>query len=419
MTTYFWFAAGLLAGAAATLVAIPLFLHARQALAGPRRYLAVAATVTGFAVAALIIYRTTGSPDSLEMRPAARANPHPGIGDGQAGDSMESAVARLEARVANGGGSREDWALLAQSYDFLGRSADAARARARAEGAEQSTTAATAPDTGPALETYERRVRENPKDVEAWHVLANGYRQQRQFGKARDAFAALIKLDAMDADAWADYADALASASGGSLRGEPAKALDRALALDANHAKALWLKASLAHEEHQFADALRYWKRLQAVLPRDSSDARIVAANIEEASRLLGEGQPASSKSTATDTAAPAEVSGTVSIDPRLATRVPAGATLFIYAKAADSPGPPLAVLRLTAGSWPVRFRLDDTLAMVPSRRLSQFDQVIVEARISLSGQATPAAGDLFATSAVLRPGDHKPLALVIKREVS
>jgi hypothetical protein len=112
------------------------------------------------------------------------------------------------------------------------------------------------------------------------------------------------------------------------------------------------------------------------------------------------------------------EISGTVSIDSGLAARVPPDATLFIYAKAADSPGPPLAVLRTTASSWPVRFRLDDSMAMVPSRRLSQFDKVVIEARISRSGQATPESGDLFVTSPVVDPGAGAPLALVINREI-
>ena len=94
------------------------------------------------------------------------------------------------------------------------------------------------------------------------------------------------------------------------------------------------------------------------------------------------------------------------------------GATLFIYAKAADSPGPPLAVLRVSAGNWPVSFRLDDSMAMLPSRRLSQFQKVIVEARISRSGQATPATGDLYVTSDTVDPSSGKKLALVINHQI-
>jgi cytochrome c-type biogenesis protein CcmH len=62
---------------------------------------------------------------------------------GNAG-SMDSAIAALEARLAKGGGSADDWELLAKSFEFLGRPADAAKARARqlpalAEGATAGT----------------------------------------------------------------------------------------------------------------------------------------------------------------------------------------------------------------------------------------------------------------------------------------
>jgi hypothetical protein len=45
--------------------------------------------------------------------------------------SMNSAIANLESRLAKGGGTDGDWELLAKSFEFLGRPADAALARAR------------------------------------------------------------------------------------------------------------------------------------------------------------------------------------------------------------------------------------------------------------------------------------------------
>jgi len=45
--------------------------------------------------------------------------------------SMASAITNLESRLAKGSGSADDWELLAKSFEFLGRPADAALARAR------------------------------------------------------------------------------------------------------------------------------------------------------------------------------------------------------------------------------------------------------------------------------------------------
>jgi cytochrome c-type biogenesis protein CcmH len=432
MNTYFWFIAGMLAGFSAALVALPLMRGALATLAHRNVRIAVGIVAVGvFGAVALILYRTFGSPAMLSEHVAAIPSPHPGVNAGAPGESaesMESVVAQLEARVARDGGKREDWLLLAQSYDFLGRAADAQRAREKADGGGDGTpvtaVAASSGNSQPIVRAkessaeYERRVRAKPGDVDAWRALAGIYRQQHDYAKAREAFAKLEQLKGMSADNWADYADVLASVSGGSLHGAAARAIDQALELNRAHPKALWLKASLAHEERRYADALAVWKQLRAVLPPDSPDVRIVDANIGEATELAGlPASPAATDAARAQTSS-AEVSGTVSIDRKLASRVPAGATLFIYAKAADSPGPPLAVLRQIAGTWPVAFRLDDTLAMIPTRKLSQFDKVIVEARVSRSGQAAPAAGDLYVTSAVLKPGDRKKLELVINHEV-
>ena len=114
---------------------------------------------------------------------------------------------------------------------------------------------------------------------------ADDLRRQRRFKEAAEAYRHAAASGRMNADSWADYADALASA-GSSLKGAPADALAQALALDPRHPKALWLKASLEHEEHHYHDAVSTWRNLLAVVPANSSDARIIEANIAEASRL-------------------------------------------------------------------------------------------------------------------------------------
>jgi cytochrome c-type biogenesis protein CcmH len=114
---------------------------------------------------------------------------------------------------------------------------------------------------------------------------AEEHRRKREFKEACAAYAEAAGLGAMTADSWADYADAQASLAG-KLAGEPEKAIARALQLDPQHPKALWLKASLAHEQHRYQEALTTWRQLLAVVPPGSSDARIVEANIAEAARL-------------------------------------------------------------------------------------------------------------------------------------
>jgi cytochrome c-type biogenesis protein CcmH len=438
-------------GVAASFVAIPLWRSALTLARGRMRYGIAGAFVATFACAAAIIYVAIGSRHSLASRPAGAAMVAPAAASAAGASaksaasakSMEAEVAALEARLSRDGGTADDWALLAKAYDFLGRPDDARRARAQTPkigagvvtqmNAGALVAAATATETrtasaepAPAAATasvaeLEQRVKANPRDVQSWLALADLRRAQHDNPAARDALAKVVALKGMTAQSWADYADVLASLSEGSLTGAAGSAIDSALALDPRNTKALWLKASQAHEQRHFADALGWWKRLRSALPPDSPDARIIDGNIAEDTSLAGLAPVSASAALAAApvaAASAAEVSGTVSIDSRLADRVQRDATLFIYAKAADSPGPPLAVLRTTAAAWPVSFHLDDSMAMIPSRRLSQFDKVVVEARISRSGQATPSSGDLYVTSPVMHPAAGKKLALVINREI-
>lgn len=117
-------------------------------------------------------------------------------------------------------------------------------------------------------------------------------------------------------------------------------------------------------------------------------------------------------------TSAAASISGEVSIAPALRAKAAAGATLFIVAKSVDSPGPPVAVMRTSVGSWPLKFTLDDSQSMLPGRNLSSLARVTVEARISSSGQPMAASGDLQGASSVINAADRMPLTILIDRVV-
>ena len=94
-------------------------------------------------------------------------------------------------------------------------------------------------------------------------------------------------------------------------------------------------------------------------------------------------------------------VSGTVSIDPQLAEQVSPDDTVFIFARLPEGPPMPLAILRLQVSDLPYEFRLDDSHAMT-DMTLSSVDQVVVVARVSRTGQAMPAPGDLEGQSATV-----------------
>jgi cytochrome c-type biogenesis protein CcmH len=172
-----------------------------------------------------------------------------------------------------------DWSLLSHVYLGGPPPTGGANAAAVASAPAQQRAQMSAAE----LTDVTRR---EPGNAEAWLALANAHRVAREFPAAVSAYETGLKLDARNADAWADYADALASVNGRQLAGAPAKAISRALAIDANHLKGLWLAASLDLELHHYKDALARWQKLRGALPQGSPDAAIIDANIGEARQL-------------------------------------------------------------------------------------------------------------------------------------
>jgi cytochrome c-type biogenesis protein CcmH len=414
----FYFAIGALAVVALLFVLYPWLAGRPRAalLSALPRWVPIA----GVAVmaAALALYMRLGSPQlnerdstpvgALSAQGGAAGAPATGAQKPTAG-SMDTAISGLERRLAASGGSDGDWELLAKSYEFLGRTADAAAARQKrlpASAPIPSGAAALPPAAAPM-----------PLSAEALKLVqaAEAARAKRNFAAARDIYAQLAARNEMSADTWADYADVVGTLNGNSLVGPPTTYLTNALRLNPQHPKALWLNASMLHETHQYLAAVEAWKQLAAVLAPNSEDAKLIAANLAEDQRLAGAGAPAPPL---TAGSGGISVRGEVVVADALKGKIPTGLTLFIVAKSVNSAGPPVAIIKTTTGTWPLPFQLDDSQAMVPTRKLSTAGAVTVEARTSRTGQAMPATGDFQGVTAQFDPAAGKPVRVVIQRVI-
>ena len=92
-------------------------------------------------------------------------------------------------------------------------------------------------------------------------------------------------------------------------------------------------------------------------------------------------------------------VAGSVSLSAAAAELVEPNDTVFIFARPPGQAGAPVAVVRKAAETWPLEFRLTDAQSMTEGMRLSDFEQVVVTARISRRGDADSALKTLEAKS--------------------
>jgi cytochrome c-type biogenesis protein CcmH len=280
------------------------------------------------------------------------------------------------------------------------------------------------------IETMIGRVKERlatkPDDLEGWVVLARTYYVLGRAKEAAGAYERATALSPNDADLLADYADAVGMTQNRSLEGEPEAIVARALRANPNQWKANALAGTMAFQRGNYRKAIEHWERVKATVPADSPVAQSIDSSLAEA-RQLAQGAKdrtpaAGTKVAAQGTkdampAAGAKVAGMVTLSPALADGTGPDDTVFVFARPADGSRMPLALLRVKVRDLPLAFTLDDSTAMMANRKLSDYAEVIVGARVSKSGSATPQSGDLEATLPPVKLG-VSGIKLVIDRRL-
>lgn len=271
------------------------------------------------------------------------------------------------------------------------------------ESARQAQQAPTPEQIDAMLTKLARHLQEKPDDVAGWSLLARSYVSLGRNAEAEDAFKKALATQPDNPDLLADYADLLAAKTG-TLDGEPAGLVMRALKADPNHLKALALAGTVAFNKKEYAAAVIAWEKALQAAPPDHPFAPLLRDGVAQARQLQSGNAtaevPTKPADNGTKAAAAGRVTGTVSLAPALASKASPDDTVFVFARAAGEGAPrmPLAILRKQVRDLPFEFTLDDSLAMSPAAKLSSTPRVMVGARVSKSGNAMPQSGDLQGT---------------------
>ena len=307
-------------------------------------------------------------------------------------------------------------------YQFLGNPAgmDPKSQQAVNESTANGDHSVTADQIEVMVAGLAEKLKANPDDLDGWVMLARSYSALQRYDRASFAFAQATKISPTDPNLLVDYADALAMANNESLEGSPMSLVQRALEINPNHQKGLWLMGTGEFDKGNFQNAVQYWRKLESLMAPGSQGANSIAGSIAQAEQYISKsgGQVQASEAQKAPVAVEgAFIEGSVTISSELEKFVDENAVLFVFAKPADGSRMPVAVYREPIIDFPVDFRLDDTMSLMPAARLSDYQKVEIIARISKSGDAVPASGDLEGSSDVVAVGANS-INIVVNRVV-
>ena len=321
--------------------------------------------------------------------------------------------------------------FAAGGYAWLGNRAGLTVAPDVAGAASPDAAASSAHEMGTAqiegmIEKLKDRLKTTPDDAQGWAMLGRSYSVLGRHAEALPMYRKVVELKPTDAQAYADLADAVATANGSNLDGEPEKLIAKALSLDPNNVKALALSGTLAFNRGDAATAAKTWEQAMRGLEPGSDMAKQLQGALNEARQRAGlapQAAPGGLAPAATG-AAPAAKAGTdssmrgrVSLSAKLKSQVSPDDTVFIFARPVSGGRAPLAILRKQVKDLPFDFILDESLAMSPAMSLATVREAQVGARISKSGNAMPQPGDLQGIAAPAAVGT-KNIAVEINETV-
>ena len=257
----------------------------------------------------------------------------------------------------------------------------------------------------------DRRLQENPDDVEGWKMLGRSYMQLENYPKAIAAFERAVAMEnPASAQTLAALGEALLIEQGSAGSSRTVQLFESALAAEPTNPKALFYGGIVAIERGDRELAAKRWEALLALSP---------PPEIEDILRLRvaewrGEDQPGTRRDGA---ATEKVIAVNVSLGPGAASAVSSDATVFIIARDPAQPSPPIAATRRTVSELPALVSLSDADAMIPGRLLSGFERLEIVARVSMAGGPAAQPGDWYGELVVSDPGTEA-VDIVIDRQL-
>jgi cytochrome c-type biogenesis protein CcmI len=248
-------------------------------------------------------------------------------------------------------------------------------------------------------------------DAMAWQMLGEVTAAIRDVESSFLAFERAYKLDPNKPIILLSFAQALLMKSDQQSMRLAASLLGKVLQSEPNNVNALLMAGYIAEQMGQKDKAMATWTIVKRLLP--ANDSRLGFVNGKLGANV---GSGTNTSQNIDQSVEMAKVSVHITLDETVKGKIPAGGTLFIYAKAAQGRPMPAAVIKLSEFKFPMTIELSDANAMLQDYKLSTLDKIIVWSRLSKDGDIGISAGELQGQSQVFSLKDTTEVAVTINQ---
>ncbi len=269
-----------------------------------------------------------------------------------------------------------------------------------------------------------------PESIEAWQQLSFFNASLGRDDEAMKTIDIAMRKHPDSLDLKVDKAQLLTNASDSQAIIEGHKLLGEVLRKDPNHQGALLIRGDSAFRVGMYDLAITSWESLKTGVQSNPEMTKALDERIEMATARKN-GQISDLESSSTDQTDSSEatkplsdvnrpgVTVQIQIAEQLKDRLDGNEDIFIFARATSGPPFPIAVVRTKVGDLSGPVVLDDSRAMQAQYTLSKFDEITINARISFSGNATAASGDIQGSVAsIKRPFPAEPITIMLDQVV-
>ena len=236
-------------------------------------------------------------------------------------------------------------------------------------------------------------------DAVAWMLLGRVAMSLGDNDMAKQAFEKALVMQPDNNNVLVNFSQLLLIEGTEPSMNRAARMLSKVLQSDPSNMDAISLLALIAYERQDWEEAKAAFEVLQSSMTQDDPRYAMISERIHDIEHKINPDAHAHEES---QSPAGASLTVSVSLNDSIASQLPDNATLFIFAKAHNGPPMPLAVNKLKQFQFPITVTLDDSMAMMPDLKLSNFEKVEITARVSSDEAVTVQTGDLEGQSDVI-----------------